>query len=260
MFARFAPSVLTGSWHDANGDGIPYEYRFPGGSLDGDLPDLPDARGLSEIPGGPPLYRRYLTAAEIGPVGNTGASLRYHPALAGYRGYLVHELWMDVPESSIAGAEAAVLGRPPNEIRLITSSEAPWFSEEGAGVMGDHYFERTRGYVVPDVTGDYVFSIAGDDDCELWFATRGTRAGATRIASVSGWTGFRDFTKSAAQSSAPMQLTAGRSYYVEILHRDGGGDDHCSVSWITPGSPDRVLIPSANLRCLPAELIDATGE
>lgn len=255
LFVRFTATLDDYFWHDANADGIPWEYQFPGGTWDGNSPDLPDARNSVDLPGGAPMYRRYLTAAEIGAVESLGASLRYHPALAGYRGYLCQEVWMNVQETTLAGGAAVAASRPPNEIRLITSSEAPWFSTDAPTVMGDYYFERTRGYLIPAVSGSHVFSIAGDDDCELWLSTGSSAAGASRIAHVSGWTGYRNFTASATQTSAPITLVAGRPYYLEILHRDGNGTDHCSVAWITPGSSTAVIIPSTNLGCLAADLI-----
>ena len=55
--------------------------------------------------------------------------------------------------------------------------------------MGDHYLERTRGYIVSSVTGQHVFSIAGDDQCELWFGTQPNVQQATLIASVTSSSG-----------------------------------------------------------------------
>jgi hypothetical protein len=265
LFVRFGAELDHSHWHDANGDGIPYEYEFPeyqlsGGAVTGDLPDLRDARQSSDIIGGPPMYRRYLTAAEIGPVQDRSGSLRYHPALAGYHGYLYHEVWMNVPGSTLAGAASAIASRPPNHVRLITASEAPWFSVDGPSVMGDYYYERSRGYIVPDTTGNHVFSIAGDDQCELWLATGSSPANAVRIAYHNTWTGYKNFTQNASQTSAPIPLVAGNPYYVEILHKEGNGGDHCNVAWIPPGTSTRVVIPSANLKCLPAGIIEDTGQ
>lgn len=241
-----------------------YEYLFPGDPfvedpVFGDSPDLPDARQHTDIPGGPPTYLLYLTAAEIGPVQGRDGSLRYHPALVGYRGSLYHEVWMNVPGSKIADAASAVASRPPNEVRFITASEAPWFSVDAPSTMGDHYFERSRGYIVPDSTGNHVFMIAGDDESELWLSTAASPDNAVRIAHVSNWTGYRNFTQNASQTSAPVRLRAGSRYYVEILHKEGNGLDHCSVAWIPPGGSDPVIIPSVNLQCLPLDLIEGGG-
>lgn len=50
-------------------------------------------------------------------------------------------------------------------------------------------------------------------------------------------------------------LVAGNRYYIEILHKQGGGGEHCTVEWQVPGGGTRTLIPSANLGCLPVEQI-----
>jgi hypothetical protein len=165
---------------------------------------------------------------------------------------------MNVPGSTVASAASVVASRPPNEVRLITASEAPWFSLEGATIMGDQYFERSRGYIVPDVTGNHVFSIAGDDQCELWLSTGSNPANAVRIAYLNTWTGYRNYTQNASQTSAAIPLVAGNSYYVEILHKEGNGGDHCNVAWMPPGTSTRVTIPSVNLGCLPLALIGNT--
>ena len=265
LFVRFSASPDPERWRDANQDGIPFDYQFPqwrvtGEPLAGDTPETPDMRQSSEVPGGAPLYRRYLTAAEIGALGNREASLRYHEALAGYRGYLYHEVWMNVPGSTVASAASVISGRPPNDVRLITSSEAPWFNIDGVTVLGDSYFERSRGYIIPDISGNHVFSISGDDQCELWLSTDDNPANATRIAHVATWTGYKNFTQNASQASSPIRLVAGNRYYVEILHKEGNGSDHCNVAWIRPGTSTHVVIPPANLACLPAHLITGPGQ
>lgn len=125
--------------------------------------------------------------------------------------------------------------------------------------MGDNYFARSRGYLVPDVSGNHVFSIAGDDQCELWLSN-GIRVGnAVRIAYLTSWTTHRNFTQTSTQTSGPIPLVAGERYYLEILHKEAGGGDHCSVAWIPPGSSERVIIPAANLECLPADLLSGPG-
>lgn len=47
-----------------------------------------------------------------------------------------------------------------------------------------------------------------------------------------------------------IALTAGNKYYVEVLHKEGTGDDHVTVGWSKPGEgttePSEV-IPGAHL-------------
>lgn len=105
-------------------------------------------------------------------------------------------------------------------------------------------------------TGPHLFSIAGDDQSELWLSTSENKNQALRIAHVPSWTNYLEYTKSPSQTSAPIPLVAGNRYYIEILHKQGGGGEHCTVEWQVPGSSTRALIPSENLGCLPAEQIE----
>jgi hypothetical protein len=259
-FVRFMPVMDQAIWHDANEDGIPYNYQFPRSSLfgedpSGDLPTLPDARRETSVPGGAPLYLRYLAAAEVGNSFGFSPSSRYHPALAGYCGNLLHEVWMNVSGNTLSTAAAVMNNRAPDDVRLIPTTQAPWFTGGTGNLLGANYLERTRGYLVPGSTGNHVFSIAGDDQSELWLSTGEQRSGITLVASVATWSAYQNYTQTAEQTSPPIHLEAGRSYYLEILHKQGSGGEHCSVTWIVPGSLTRTLVPPANLRCLAANLI-----
>lgn len=56
----------------------------------------------------------------------------------------------------------------------------------------------------------------------------------TRIAYSLSWTNFREWNKYGTQKSATIQLEAGKKYYIEALHKEGGGGDHLSVAWTLP--------------------------
>lgn len=111
---------------------------------------------------------------------------------------------------------------------------------------GDGYLERLRGFIVPPVDGEYVFWIAGDDECELWLSEDDTRARLRRIA-ASPCVSPEEWERHPSQRSAPIVLTHGRRYYVEALHKEGGGDDHLSVSWRLPDGTLERPIPGAHL-------------
>lgn len=114
--------------------------------------------------------------------------------------------------------------------------------------VDNNYGSRIRAYVVPPVDGDYQFFIASDDSSQLKFSMDTNPASATVIASVSGWTGFEEWTEYPTQTS-PVQagLLAGERYYIEAIQKEGGGGDHISVAWLVPGSGVTNIIPAANL-------------
>ncbi len=118
--------------------------------------------------------------------------------------------------------------------------------EAGQG-GGNDYGSRVRGYIHPPATGAYVFWIATDDQGELKLSTDEDPAKAKTIATVREWCGERDYTKFPAQQSQPIELKAGRRYYIEALHKQGGGGDHISVAWRLPNGTEEKPIPGNRL-------------
>jgi len=102
--------------------------------------------------------------------------------------------------------------------------------------LGDNYGTRWRGYVHPSVEGDYYFAIASDDNSSLLLSTDDSPANAVQIAAVPGYTNKYEWTKYQApgeQISGPVHLLAGQRYYIEALHKEGGGGDHVAVACST---------------------------
>ncbi|MCW1921047.1 putative Ig domain-containing protein [Luteolibacter arcticus] len=109
--------------------------------------------------------------------------------------------------------------------------------------VADNYSRRLTGYLKPATTGDYTFWIAGDDDCRLYLSSNGSHSNKTEIASVDGWTNFQAWDSQAVQKSAVIPLVAGKVYWLEAHHKEGGGGDHVSVAWQGPGI-SRQAIPA----------------
>ena len=112
---------------------------------------------------------------------------------------------------------------------------------EGVTDSMDEYGSRISGYLYPPTTGDYTFWIAGDDNCQLWLSTDGTPDNAELIAEVPGWTDSRQWDKYTTQQSDTITLTAGRKYYIDILHKEGTGGDNLAVAWSGPGISRAVI-------------------
>ncbi len=100
---------------------------------------------------------------------------------------------------------------------------------EGPTNFGDNYGTRIRGYFYAPTTGSYYFYIASDDSSELWLSADSTVAKAVKIASVSGYTSSRQWTKFASQKSAAISLVAGQKYFIQALHKEGTGGDNIAV-------------------------------
>lgn len=97
--------------------------------------------------------------------------------------------------------------------------------------LGDNYGARTRGYITPATTGLYTFWVSGDDAVSFSLSAGLSKWDARNIASLSSYTAANGFDEVASQRSQSRYLVAGQSYFVELLHKEGGGADHAAVSW-----------------------------
>ncbi len=116
----------------------------------------------------------------------------------------------------------------PDLLRPLTSFD----SGQNFGV---NYGSRIRAYLTPTTSGAYTFFIASDDSSLLKFSSTGNPAAAVQIAYVNGYTAYQQWTAYSSQRSGTFTLVAGQRYYLESLHKQGGGADHVSVAWAGPG-------------------------
>jgi hypothetical protein len=158
-------------------------------------------------------------------------------------GSILREMWRNIGNG---GAVSDLVNNPaykedrPTESGLLTIFEGPTD-------VADEYGSRIRGYVHPPVSGAYVFFIASDDQGELWLSSDEDPTHVKKIAWLGEWSGRREYTKSPSQQSAPVELKAGRRYYIQALHKEGIGGDHLSVGWTLPGGLEEKPIPGNRL-------------
>lgn len=118
---------------------------------------------------------------------------------------------------------------------------------EGPVNWNDSYGTRIRGFVHPPVSGNYIFWISGDDNCELWLSTDDKQSNKQLIAIVEGYTESREWNKYQGQQSSAQYLEAGKRYYIEALHKEGTQSDNVAVGWQLPGSTYERPIPANRL-------------
>jgi hypothetical protein len=146
---------------------------------------------------------------------------------------------------------------PSNPNAAYTISYTSFEADANTGI--DNYGQRMRAFVVPPTNGNYVFWIASDDTSVLFLSTDETPANNRQVASVSGWTNFREWSKYPEQQSAPVALEAGRRYYVEAIMQQGGGGDNLSVRWQLPNYTFEEPLPawsSIGTRLIPCLGVD----
>jgi hypothetical protein len=129
----------------------------------------------------------------------------------------------------------------PTTITFIQGFEAP----EG---VDDDYAQRVSGLFIPAVTGSYVFFIASDDDSDLFLSTDENPANKKLIAQETAWSDTREWTTSAGSSDVSakrsdtfinsawetpnqIDLEAGKRYYIEGVHHEGGGGDRLAATF-----------------------------
>ena len=134
----------------------------------------------------------------------------------------------------------------------ITLNATPWLTSsqenlDGPNNIADNYGVRLRGYITAPATGNYTFWLASDDNAKFFLSSDHDPDNKTLVASVSSWTGYRSWYEYPSQQSGPQALVAGNRYYIEILHKEGEGGDHCSVGWLTPGQSGTPQIVSGTV-------------
>lgn len=116
---------------------------------------------------------------------------------------------------------------------------------------GDEYGSRIRGFIQAPATGDYTFFIRSDDASQLSISTDHQSAAATVIARETGCCApLYSGDRLDQRRSAPRRLERGKVYYIEILQKEGLGDDYVEVGWQRPDGgretvPASVLMPWA---------------
>ena len=126
-----------------------------------------------------------------------------------------------------------------------TSEE--WIAQfSGDANQADNYGAAIRGYLIPPASGSYTFWIAADDAAELRISTDTNPANATVRASLTSYSGVKEWTKYSSQKSAAIALSGSQPYYIEVRHKEGTGDDHLEVAWqcTTAGLTGTNIIPA----------------
>ncbi len=154
-------------------------------------------------------------------------------------GCILREVWTGLNGGSLNDlSRDNRMAKPPNQRGWLSRLDAPRDS-------ADNYGTRIRGYVHPPVDGDYTFWIASDDDSELWLSRDDLPGNKALIAKRDGATGWCNWNDKPEQKSKPIRLAAGKRYYLEVLHKEGGGGDHLSVAWQPPGGGQDIIPGSA---------------
>lgn len=204
---------------DTDGDGMPDNWEVAHGLN----PLLADAQGDPDGDG-------FVNLVEF----ERGADPAvFTPVVAGYAHW---DGWRNVTGTTVGNliSDARFPGLPDSR-KLLSQLEL-------LVGQGDNYGTRLRAWLLPPVSGDYTFWIAGDDNAELWLSTDDKPFVRRRIALTQGSTAPREWERVPdAQRSVTISLVAGSRYYIEVLHKQSTGSENVSVAWRIPGQAQAVI-------------------
>jgi hypothetical protein len=208
-----------------------------------------------------------FTASAPGLAGATSPAFKVGPGAG-----ILREWWAGEPGKAL-GDLANLTDPPAGKEVLGKAFEVPVGSVT-------NYSARFRGFLLPPLTGSYVFWVASEVASELWLSTNDTAAakvpidpltrvegtlspsegerervrGASserrfmvRIAAVTGQTPYVKWPHTHEVQSVPVALVAGQRYYLEVLQKPGSGATQLCVGWRLPNGIEQRPIPGARL-------------
>lgn len=199
-----------------------------------------------------------LAIAWTPPAGNRSliplsAMETYSPDASSAPAGLTREVYAGIAGANIAGlVNAPAFQALPSTTTIQTTGLAPSY-------FADTYGVRLRGYITPQVSGSYTFWESGDNEVQLFLSPTDNPADKRLIASHTGWTSLQQWDKYPSQKSIALNLTAGRSYYIEVLHKEDLQSDHLAVAW-TPPNGSREILPAHVLNAWVPVGNDADGD
>ena len=232
LFSNAPPQILSPVSVLLIKDGPAYNYQIlasgsPTGYSAANLPPgwtLNTATGL--IAGTPTTAGTWdiaLTATN----GNGSGSTVLNLQIIATGGAIGRDLWTGVSGTAVS---AIPLTTAPTSSALITTLETAQSAPDA-----DNFGARIRGYITAPISGVYKFWLTASDNAELYISDDDEPVNSFKRAAVTTATAYREWGSVNAGKSPLLILTAGRRYYVEILHKAGVGPDHLSVGWIKPG-------------------------
>ncbi len=176
----------------------------------------------------------------------------------GRAGLVRWEVWRNIPGRFVFDlTRNPDFPQTPDEVRYLQRLELPVGN-------GDDYGSRIRGLIKAPASGEYTFMVIANDTAELWLGENESWKTKKLVARMEQQGGQLKWTRGAdpkplhrEQMSAPITLEKGKSYYLEVLHKQDRIEDHCSVAWVPPGAAKPEVIGADSLVSWAADNEDA---
>ena len=147
------------------------------------------------------------------------------------------EVFKDIPGDQVAALEKSESFQEnrPDERSVIEQFEIP-------SNVGENYGGRLTGWLIPPVTGEYVFYMSADNHARLFLGNSEASTSEEPIANLVYWT-YQGIWQSSRgtlhnpRKSRPIHLERGKRYSIRALFKEGTGGDRLAVTWQIPGQP-----------------------
>ena len=139
--------------------------------------------------------------------------------------FLLEEVWFNLNGDNwkdFTETERYKNGQPDQSFYLTKS--------ETKRNTGELFGRRIRAFLQAPMDGEYKFWVYSDDTSVLRIAQPGTE-NFKKIAEVNSYTSL---SWDASIASVPISLKKGFVYPIEMIHKEGTGDDFCAFGWTLP--------------------------
>jgi hypothetical protein len=166
-------------------------------------------------------------------------------------GVLTFKAWYDITGTAIVGLFDD--GRYPNDWDFM----GPVFSMNSRDIFPDdshgNFGAVMEGYITPQESGSYDFFLRSDDASELWISSDASANNLEFQAEETGCCkGFQEV--GADQTTfAPIAMTAGKKYFIQVLYKEGGSGDFAQVAWREEGDDT----PAGSLQPIPGSFLSS---
>lgn len=129
-------------------------------------------------------------------------------------------------------------GHFPPPINTITNFQNPYTGSAYNNCTQDNYHTSVKGKLTAPITGNYEFSVDGDDavDFVLW------KGGSRHIAAHRYGDQGASNTGGAGTTTSKYYLEAGKTYDIEVRHEENGGDASFRLYWKIPASAETTIV------------------
>ena len=142
---------------------------------------------------------------------------------------LLEELWFNLEGSQWKDLQKTdkFTKQKPDQFSYLETSETK-------RNIGDSYGRKIRAFLNPPEDGEYTFWLMSDDSSILQIA-KPESGNFKKVAEIESHTGY---SWNASVRSEKIFLRKQNSYEIQIIHKEGGGEDFCALGWTLPSGKE----------------------